>query len=87
LRKRPRYAAAVEDTIAREPGVISVEATPTTGRLLVHHDASQTAESLRTLIEVALSVAPLTLADYGARQPWGIEQQASSLFHFERSRT
>jgi cation-transporting P-type ATPase C len=68
LRGRPRYAAAVEVTIAREPGVLSVEATPTTGRLLLNYDASQTAESLRTLIEVALSVAPLTLADYEARQ-------------------
>src|SRR2546426_9622044 len=68
LRGRPRYAAAVKVTIAREPGVLSVEATPTTGRLLLHYDASQTAESLRTLIEVALSVAPLTLADYEARQ-------------------
>ncbi|HEY7321266.1 MAG TPA: hypothetical protein VIE89_27185, partial [Candidatus Binatia bacterium] len=54
LRGRPRYAAAVEIAVEREAGIISVEATPATGRLPVRYDAPHTAESLTTLIEAAL---------------------------------
>src|SRR5437899_3005095 len=68
LRERPRYAAAIEVAIEREAGIISVEATPTTGRLLVRYDAPQTVESLKSLIETALSVSPLNSSDYEARQ-------------------
>jgi cation-transporting P-type ATPase C len=68
LRGRPRYAAAVEIAIEREAGILSVEATSTTGRLLVRYEPPQTAASLKTLIEAALSVPSLTAFAYEARQ-------------------
>ncbi|HTN72615.1 MAG TPA: copper-transporting ATPase, partial [Methylomirabilota bacterium] len=68
LRGRPRYAAAVEIAIERKAGIISAEATPGTGRLLVRYEPPQTAESLKTIIKAALSVSPLTPLAYEARE-------------------
>lgn len=68
LRGRPRYAAAVEVAIEREAGITSVEATPTTGRLLVRYDGLQTAESLKTIVDKALSVSPLSSLAYEGRE-------------------
>ena len=68
IRGHPRYAAAVEIAIQREAGIVSVEATPVTGRLLVRYKTPQTAASIKTLIESALSVSPLTPIAFAARE-------------------
>jgi manganese/zinc-transporting P-type ATPase C len=68
LRERPRYAAALEVAIERQDGVISVEATPRTARLLVRYKAPQNPASIKMVVESALSVAPLSSIAYAARE-------------------
>jgi hypothetical protein len=60
LRNRPRTAAAVAVALERMPGILSVEATPRTGRLLVRYDASLTAEAVMAVVEAALYAAAPT---------------------------
>jgi ABC 3 transport family len=60
LRNRPRTAAAVAVALERMPGIVSVEATPRTGRLLVRYDANLTVEVITSLVEAALYAAAPT---------------------------
>jgi hypothetical protein len=59
LRDRPRKSAAVALALQRSVGILSVEATPLTGRLLVCHDIGLTAQEIAAMVQAALrSSAP-----------------------------
>jgi hypothetical protein len=60
LRNRPRKAAAVEIALGHMPGILSVEATPLTGRILVRYDTALTAEEIAAMVQAALYARALT---------------------------
>jgi len=68
LRQRPRFAAALELALEQQPGIIHVEATPRTGRLLIQYDRKVSPDSVIRCIHEALDVAPLTSEAFRAYQ-------------------
>jgi ABC 3 transport family len=62
LRNRPRKAAAVALALQQSVGVLSVEATPLTGRLLVNHDIGLTAQEIAAMVQAALRASALAYA-------------------------
>ena len=68
LRKRPRFAAAVEIALEHQLGITHIEATPNTGRLLVHYSPELSTDHLLSVISTALTVSPLTPEALHARQ-------------------
>ena len=73
LHRQPRRAAAVEDAIARVPGVTTAQATASTGTLLVHYDPSGIALSeLESAVAAARDLPPLDLASWQARAAVGV---------------
>jgi cation-transporting P-type ATPase C len=66
LRDRPRKAAAVEMALLHSPGILSVEATPLTGRLLVRYDAGIGGHEVAALVGEALRTPPLSQEAYEA---------------------
>jgi ABC transporter family protein len=65
LRNRPWRAATAETALQHTPGILSVEATPRTGRLLVHYDAALSTLEITRLVRIALG-APLSRSEgYG----------------------
>jgi manganese/zinc-transporting P-type ATPase C len=68
LRGRPRLAAAVEEALEHQPGLLVVEATPHTGRLLVRYTSPLTSSDVEALVHTALASPPLSVEAYHARQ-------------------
>ena len=68
LRDRPRKAAAVALALRQVPGILSVEATPRTARLLVRYDPGLSVTTVTTLVRTALTAPPLSLEAYRAQQ-------------------
>ena len=68
LRDRPRKAAAVAMAVRQAPGILEVEATPRTARLLVRYDPRLPAIAAATLVRTALITPPLSLEAYRAQQ-------------------
>ena len=68
LRDRPRKAAAVAMAVRQAPGILEVEATPRTARLLVRYDPRLPALAVATLVRTALITPPLSLEAYRAQQ-------------------
>src|SRR6266481_3816458 len=64
LRDRPRKAAAVALALRQAPGILDVEATPRTARLLVRYDPRLPAIAVATLVRTALITPPLSLEAY-----------------------
>jgi ABC 3 transport family/Heavy metal associated domain 2 len=54
LRNHPRKAAAIEMALGHMPGILSVEATPLTGRILVRYDKALTVEEISAMVRAAL---------------------------------
>jgi manganese/zinc-transporting P-type ATPase C len=59
---RPRLAAAVELVLRKDPRVLSANANPLTGRVLVKWDPAQRPPEMRSLISRALSKGPVSQA-------------------------
>src|SRR5919197_4838032 len=68
LRDRPRQAAAVALALRQAPGILDVEATPRTARLLVRYDPRLSATAVTTLVQTALTAPPLSVEAYRAQQ-------------------
>ena len=68
LRDRPRKAAVVALTLRQAPGILSVEATPRTARLLVHYDPGLSVSAVTTLVRTALAAPSLSLEAYHTQQ-------------------
>jgi cation-transporting P-type ATPase C len=68
LRDRPRKAAAVAMALRQIPGILDVEATPRTARLLVHYDPQLSATAVVTLVHTALLTPALSPEAYRAQQ-------------------
>jgi cation-transporting P-type ATPase C len=68
LRDRPRKAAAMAMALRQAPGILEVEATPRTARLLVRYDPRLPASAVATLVRTALITPPLSLQAYRAQQ-------------------
>jgi hypothetical protein len=68
LRDRPRYAATVAMTLEQTAGILAVQATPLTGRLLVHCDINFTPTAIASLVHAALQSSVLT-HEAGERLP------------------
>src|SRR5919109_3441109 len=68
LRDRPRKAAAVALALRQAPGILDVEATPRTARLLVRYDPRLSATAVTTLVRAALLTPPLSPDAYHGQQ-------------------
>jgi cation-transporting P-type ATPase C len=66
LRHRPRKAAAVEQALQQLPGIVFVEVTPQTGRLLVRYDTGLSAPEVATMVRTAISTPSLSPEVYAA---------------------
>ncbi|AUX34054.1 cation-transporting ATPase [Sorangium cellulosum] len=64
LKDHPRYAAAVESALEREPGIREVHANPVTGRLLLRFDRGLTRIAIEAKLRAALSSPPLAQEAY-----------------------
>ncbi|WP_437605003.1 cation-translocating P-type ATPase [Sorangium sp. So ce834] len=64
LKDHPRYAAAVESALEREPGIREVHANPVTGRLLLHYDRGLPRIAIEAKLRAALSSPPLAHEAY-----------------------
>jgi cation-transporting P-type ATPase C len=64
LRNRPRKAAAVAMALQQTPGILAVEATPLTARLLVRYDPSLSGPEVEAAVYAALATPPLSLDAY-----------------------
>jgi hypothetical protein len=60
LRSRPGKAAAVGTTLQQRAGILAVEVTPLTGRLLVYYDTGLTPGEVAAMVHAALQVPALT---------------------------
>jgi ABC 3 transport family len=60
LRSRPRKAAAVETTLRQRAGILAVEVTPLTGRLLVYCDTGLAPDDIAAMVHAALQAPALT---------------------------
>jgi hypothetical protein len=60
LRCRPREAAAVETTLRQRAGILTVEVTPLTGRLLVYCDTGLAPDDIAAMVHAALQAPALT---------------------------
>jgi cation-transporting P-type ATPase C len=78
LRHCPRKAAAVAMLLQQAPGVLVVEATPRTGRLLIRYSTTLTEAAVSTLIRAALTTPALSPAAYRAWQVQHTVQQHES---------
>src|SRR5437016_1723310 len=67
LRDRPRKAAAVALALQQAPGILDVEATPRTARLLVRYAPRLSAAAVTTLVQTALLAPPLSPEAYHAQ--------------------
>src|SRR5919197_2275225 len=79
LRDRPRKAAAVALALQKVPGILEVEATPRTARLLVRYDPRLSATAVTTLVRAALFTPPLSPEAYRSQQT--AEHQARAHAH------
>jgi manganese/zinc-transporting P-type ATPase C len=79
LRDRPRKAAAVALALRQAPGILGVEATPRTARLLVRYDPRLSATAVTTLVRAALLTPPLSPEAYHSQQT--AEQHAHAPTH------
>ncbi|MCU1263530.1 MAG: Lead, cadmium, zinc and mercury transporting ATPase [Bryobacterales bacterium] len=61
IQDRPRFAAAVEGVLSREPGIIEAKVNPLTGGVLVQWDPQRAVPAVPDLIQRALGVRPLTV--------------------------
>jgi hypothetical protein len=71
LRNRPWRAATVEMALRHTPGILAVEATPLTGRLLVRYDAGLSMQEITRMVYAALYAPPLTSEGDAADWLWG----------------
>src|ERR671936_3058245 len=78
LRDRPRQAAAVVLALRQAPGILGVEATPRTARLLVRYDPRLSATAVTTLVRAALRTPPLSPAAYCRQQTAVPQSQAQA---------
>jgi cation-transporting P-type ATPase C len=78
LRDRPRQAAAVAMALRQVTGILQVEATPRTARLLIHYDLRLSATAVVALVRTALMTPPLSLAAYRAQQAAEAHVEASA---------
>jgi cation-transporting P-type ATPase C len=76
LRDRPRKAAAVALVLRQTPGILDVEATPRTARLLVRYDQRLSATAVMALVQAALRTPPLSPEAYRSQQPAAHQAQA-----------
>jgi manganese/zinc-transporting P-type ATPase C len=66
---RPRLAAAVETALRKDPRVLSANANPLTGRVLIKWDPAQRPPEIRSLIIRALAKGPVSEVVYGKLHP------------------
>src|ERR1700682_3353496 len=60
IQDRPRFAAAVEAALSREPGISQAKVNALTGGVLLRWDPQQPVPSVTELIQRALGVPPVT---------------------------
>lgn len=77
LNGRPRFAAAMEHTLEHQRGVLSAEATPRTGRLLIRYRPPLSRQDLETLIHDALVATPLSPEAYQAHMERNLPPQSA----------
>src|ERR1700716_3696069 len=66
---RPRLAAAVEMALRKDPRVLSANANPLTGRVLIKWDPAQRPPAIRSLIGSALTKGPVSETVYRKAYP------------------
>jgi Heavy metal associated domain 2 len=60
LINQPRRALAVQTILASEPGILRIQASELTGRVLIEYDPEQTQNSIHNLLVRAVSFGPIS---------------------------